>query len=159
MLDHLTLTVRDISRSKSFYTRALAPLGYAVRMEFEGMAGMGPVGKPAFWLKQGDPPSQPMHIAFVAADRPGVDAFHAAALAAGAADNGAPGLRPDYHPSYYAAFVFDPDGHPIEAVCHRPPAALARKAKPARSARSASKVAARKKAAPRKVKRKGAKRK
>jgi len=156
MLDHLTLTVRDISRSKGFYSQALAPLGYAVRMEFEGMLGMGPAGKPAFWMKQGEVPSLPMHLAFMAPDRPAVDAFHAAALAAGAADNGAPGLRADYHPSYYAAFVFDPDGHNIEAVCHRPPAAPARKAKPARSAR---KVAARKKAAPRKPKRKGAKRK
>ena len=134
MIDHLTLTVRDLARSRNFYGMALAPLGYAVRMEFDGMLGVGPTGKPAFWLKQGEVPTQPMHIAFVAADRPGVDAFHAAALAAGAADNGAPGLRPDYHPNYYAAFVFDPDGHPIEAVCHRSAAPAGARKKAPRAA-------------------------
>jgi catechol 2,3-dioxygenase-like lactoylglutathione lyase family enzyme len=118
VLDHLTLTVRDLARSRAFYTRALAPLGYSVRMEFEQIIGFGDSAKPYFWLKQGDPPTQPMHIAFMAIGRPAVEAFHAAALEAGAADNGPPGLRERYHPSYYAAFVFDPDGHPIEAVCH-----------------------------------------
>lgn len=146
MIDHLTLTVRDISRSKAFYSRALAPLGYAIQMEFEELAGIGPPGKPALWLKPGETPTPPMHLAFVAADRPGVDAFYAAALAAGAADNGGPGLRPDYHPSYYAAFVFDPEGHNIEAVCHRPPRAAAtprRKASTAPKAKSKRKGATR----------------
>ncbi|HEY7724424.1 MAG TPA: VOC family protein [Anaeromyxobacteraceae bacterium] len=139
MIDHMTLTVRDLPRSKAFYEKALAPLGYAVQMDFAEVCGFGPPHKPAFWLKQGDPPTQPMHIAFVAADRPAVDAFHAAALAGGATDDGAPGLREQYHPNYYGGFVKDPDGHPIEAVCHRPPGPPARKAArrkaPARVAR------------------------
>jgi catechol 2,3-dioxygenase-like lactoylglutathione lyase family enzyme len=120
VIDHMTLTVRDLPRSKAFYEKALAPLGYALRMDFAEVCALGPPHKPAFWLKQGEPPTQPMHIAFAAADRPAVDAFHAAALAAGAVDDGAPGLREQYHPNYYAGFVKDPDGHPIEAVCHRP---------------------------------------
>jgi len=138
MIDHMTLTVRDFGRSSSFYERALAPLGYRILMQFEGMAGLG-AEKPDFWMKQGDPPTTPQHIAFAARRRAEVDAFHAAALAAGARDNGAPGLRPDYHPSYYAAFVFDPDGHNIEVVNHREPAAAGRtRPKPARKARKAA---------------------
>jgi len=136
MIDHLTWTVRDLGRTKAFYTSALAPLGYGVVMEFEGMLGMGRPEKPVFWLKQGEPPTTPMHLAFRAEDRASVDAFHAAALAAGAQDNGKPGLRSDYHPSYYGAFVFDPDGHPIEAVCHYPPGGKP-KVKPAARGRSA----------------------
>lgn len=147
MIDHLTWTVRDVARSKAFYTAALAPLGYGVVMEFEGMLGIGPPEKPFFWLKQGDQPTTPMHLAFRASDRGSVDAFHAAALAAGAQDNGRPGLRPDYHPNYYGAFVFDLDGHPIEAVCHYPPGGKP-KAKPAARARKRpARPAARKKAA------------
>jgi catechol 2,3-dioxygenase-like lactoylglutathione lyase family enzyme len=119
MIDHLTLTVRDASRSREFYVRALAPLGYAIRMEFGPMCGFGDDRKPYFWLKEGDPPTTPMHLAFRARRRRDVDAFHAAALAAGGKDNGGPGLRPDYHPTYYGAFVIDPDGHNVEAVCHR----------------------------------------
>jgi catechol 2,3-dioxygenase-like lactoylglutathione lyase family enzyme len=142
MIDHLTWTVRDIGRTKAFYTAALAPLGYAVVMEFEGMLGMGTPEKPFFWLRQGEPPTTPMHLAFRAKDRPSVDAFHAAALAAGARDNGKPGLRPDYHPNYYGAFVFDPDGHPIEAVCHYPPGGKPR-AKPARAKRAPARTAPR----------------
>jgi catechol 2,3-dioxygenase-like lactoylglutathione lyase family enzyme len=157
MIDHLTLTVQDVARSRAFYTRALAPIGYAVRMEFEGFLGMGPEGKPCFWLKQGEVPSHAMHLSFAAPDRPAVDAFHAAALAAGAADNGPPGLRTDYHPSYYAAFVFDPDGHNVEAVCHKPPAA-ARRAAPARAARKVSAKKAARKAPRAKARGKGAKR-
>jgi catechol 2,3-dioxygenase-like lactoylglutathione lyase family enzyme len=121
VIDHLTLTVRDLARSRAFYEKALAPLGYLVRMDAPWGCGFGDAHKPYFWLRQGDPPSRPMHIAFAAPDRAAVDAFHAAALAAGAADDGAPGLRPHYHEHYYGAFVRDPDGHPIEAVCHRPP--------------------------------------
>jgi catechol 2,3-dioxygenase-like lactoylglutathione lyase family enzyme len=153
MIDHLTLTVRDIQRSKAFYRAALAPLGCDVRMEFEQMCGIGPKGKPAFWLKQGEPPTQPMHIAFVA-DRGGVDGFHAAALAAGASDNGAPGLRLDYHPHYYAAFVIDPDGHNLEAVCHADPHAAPKPA--ARPVRTAARGRARR-AAPRKAAKKARK--
>jgi catechol 2,3-dioxygenase-like lactoylglutathione lyase family enzyme len=140
MIDHLTLTVRDIERSKAFYKQVLKPLGYGVSMEFEQYCGFGDQ-KPCFWMKPGDPPTQPsMHIAFMAKRRPDVDAFHAAALAAGARDNGAPGLRSQYHPNYYGAFVFDPDGHNIEAVCHRPAGAAKRPAKAAkgRKARAAA---------------------
>jgi len=138
MIDHMTLTVRDFGRSAAFYERVLATLGYRIVMQFEGLAGFGDE-KPYFWMKAGDPPTNPQHIAFMARRRADVDAFHAAALAAGGRDNGAPGLRTDYHPSYYAAFVFDPDGHPIEAVNHREPAAARRGgAKPARKARKAA---------------------
>jgi catechol 2,3-dioxygenase-like lactoylglutathione lyase family enzyme len=165
MLDHITFTVRDLSRSKGFYTQALAPLGYAIRADYGEICGIGPEGKPAFWLKAGPVPTSPTHLAFKSADRAAVDAFYAAALAAGATDNGPPGLRPDYHVHYYGAFVIDPDGHPIEAVCHRDPEAPARAAprqaaprkagkataRKARGARKARKPAARK--APRRAKR------
>jgi catechol 2,3-dioxygenase-like lactoylglutathione lyase family enzyme len=120
VIDHMSLAVRDISRSKAFYAQALAPLGAAVQMEYEGGLGIGWPGKPAFWLSQSPTPTTPTHVAFVARDRPSVDAFHAAALAAGGKDNGAPGLREHYHPHYYGAFVLDPDGHNVEAVCHLP---------------------------------------
>ena len=128
MLDHLGFTVADYPRSRAFYERALAPLGYGVVMEvtrtmsggYEG-CGFGPPGKPAFWVGVGTGEAgHGMHIAFAAKTRAEVDAFHAAALAAGGVDNGAPGLRPHYHPHYYGAFVFDPDGHNVEAVCHAP---------------------------------------
>jgi catechol 2,3-dioxygenase-like lactoylglutathione lyase family enzyme len=118
MIDHLTLTVRDIEKSRAFYDKALAPLGYELCMSYGGSHGYGANKKPELWLKQGPEPSRPMHIAFVAKKRADVDAFHAAALAAGAKDDGKPGPRP-YHATYYGAFVIDPDGHPIEAVCHR----------------------------------------
>ncbi len=119
MLDHIGLAVRDLKASKAFYVSALAPLGYVVVMEFEGACGLGAGGKPDFWIGQGEP-THSLHVAFVSPDRKSVDAFHRAALAAGGRDNGAPGLRPQYHPTYYGAFVFDPDGNNIEAVCHRP---------------------------------------
>lgn len=120
MIDHLTLTVRDLQRSRAFYEQALAPLGYRVKMTFQEFCGFGDEHKPYFWLKPGDPPTQPMHLAFRARRRADVDAFYAAALAAGARDNGPPGPRPQYHAAYYGAFVIDPDGHPIEACCHQP---------------------------------------
>ena len=138
MLDHLSLTVRDLGRSKTFYAQALAPLGGGVQMEFEGSCGIGQPGKPSFWLMQGDSPTSATHVAFVATERPAVDAFYAAALAAGGRDNGPPGLRADYHPSYYAAFVIDPDGHNVEAVCHTAPGA-ARRTTGARRRRPAAK--------------------
>lgn len=119
MIDHLTLHVLEAARARAFYTAALAPLGYSVQMEFEGSVAFGPAGKPILWLA-GDPQAKPMHLAFVAASRKEVDAFYAAAMAAGGRDNGKPGLRPQYHPTYYGAFVLDPTGHNIEAVCHKP---------------------------------------
>jgi catechol 2,3-dioxygenase-like lactoylglutathione lyase family enzyme len=119
VIDHLTLHVRDYPKAKAFFSAALKPLGYELVMEFEGTAGLGARGKPDLWLA-GDATAQPIHVAFHAADRKTVDAFHAAALAAGGKDNGKPGLRTDYHPSYYAAFVIDPSGHNVEVVCHKP---------------------------------------
>ena len=129
MIDHLILTVRDLDRARSFLNSTLAPLGYALQMEFPGMLGYGAPRKPALFVRAGPIPSA-MHLAFVAPDRAAVDRFHAAGVAAGASDNGPPGLRPDYHAHYYAAFVIDPEGNNLEAVVHRPPAA--RKAAPAR---------------------------
>ena len=128
MIDHLGIEVADYARSRAFYERVLATLGYGVVMEvtrdmtggYEG-CGFGPPGRPHFWVgKGGGAPGRGAHIAFTAGSRAQVDAFHAAALAAGARDNGAPGLRPHYHPHYYGAFAIDPDGHNIEAVCHLP---------------------------------------
>jgi len=118
MIDHFTVKVSDTARSKPFYEAALKPLGYAVVMEFGPSCGLGVGGKPDFWIATDADNVRPMHFAFHAKDRKAVDAFHAAALAAGARDNGAPGIRKDYHPNYYAAFVLDPDGHNVEAVCH-----------------------------------------
>lgn len=127
MIDHTGITVSDIARSKAFYTAALAAIGYQLLLEFSAavtghadVAGFGEAPKPDFWLSSGTPNQPPLHVAFRAANRQQVDAFHAAALAAGGRDNGAPGLRPHYHPDYYGAFVLDPDGHNIEVVCHEP---------------------------------------
>ena len=120
MLDHVGIRVSDFEQSKRFFAEALSPLGYELIMEPSvSAAGFGRRGKPDFWIGQGDR-GQPVHIAFAASDRASVDAFHEEALAAGGRNNGGPGLRPKYHPSYYAAFVFDPDGNNIEAVCHEP---------------------------------------
>ena len=122
MLDHVLLDVSDFDRSRAFYEMALAPLGVEVVSEpAPQMAGLGEDGKPYFWLMQrGRPTTEATHVAFIAPDRDAVDTFHAAGLAAGGTDNGAPGPRPIYHSSYYAAFVLDPDGNNIEAVCHAP---------------------------------------
>jgi catechol 2,3-dioxygenase-like lactoylglutathione lyase family enzyme len=120
VLDHVGIRVSDFEQSKRFFTEAISPLGYELIMEPSvSTAGFGRRGKPDFWIGQGDR-GQPIHIAFAASDRASVDAFHEEALAAGGRDNGGPGLRPEYHQSYYAAFVFDPDGNNIEAVCHEP---------------------------------------
>jgi catechol 2,3-dioxygenase-like lactoylglutathione lyase family enzyme len=123
VLDHLGFAVADFPRSRDFYRAALAPLGMATHSEAVDWAMFGPGGRPIFWIGAaglaGAPPGH-IHFAFVAPDRAAVRAFHAAALAAGGADNGAPGIRADYHPNYYAAFIIDPDGHNIEAVCHAP---------------------------------------
>ena len=126
MLDHAGFPVSDYARSKAFYLRALEPLGYALVMEVQQhennapAAGFGANGKPDFWIGGEGGLQRPIHIAIAAQDRAAVDAFYRAAIAAGGKDNGAPGLRPHYHPNYYAAFVLDPDGHNIEAVCHTP---------------------------------------
>ena len=128
MIDHVGFAVSDYEKCKAFYTQALAPLGYVLIMEVaaEGnpsgapAAGFGIGGKPDFWIGGEGKLEKPMHVAIVAKDRAAVDTFHRAALAAGGKDNGKPGLRPQYHPNYYGAFVFDPDGHNIEAVCHAP---------------------------------------
>ncbi len=120
MIDHVALAVSDYARSRDFYREILAPFGYGLLMEFGGAtAGFGRDGKPDFWIHPGSP-GDPVHLAFAAEDRATVDRFHRTALEAGARDNGAPGLRPQYHPTYYGAFVLDPDGHNVEAVCHRP---------------------------------------
>src|SRR5207249_10971848 len=119
MIDHTGVGVSDIGKSKVFYKAALAPLGYELLMEADDAAGFGVDPKPDFWVGRSTPVS-PVHVAFRADTRAQVDAFYRAAMAAGGRDNGAPGLRPHYHPNYYGAFVFDPDGHNIEAVCHAP---------------------------------------
>jgi catechol 2,3-dioxygenase-like lactoylglutathione lyase family enzyme len=119
MLDHLAIGVRDLAASRAFYEAALAPLGFGVVMEFEGAVAFGPPARPIFWLRDREPTAG-LHVAFEAADRDRVDAFHAAALTAGGADNGKPGLRPQYHSHYYGAFIRDPDGNNVEAVCHTP---------------------------------------
>ncbi|GLU33220.1 VOC family protein [Trinickia caryophylli] len=125
MIDHTGLQVSDFEKSKRFYARALAPIGYELIREVPAavtgsvdVAGFGEGGKPDFWIHSGTPNVPPIHVAFRARNRQEVDAFYAAALAAGGTDHGAPGIRPHYHPNYYGAFVLDPDGHNIEAVCH-----------------------------------------
>jgi catechol 2,3-dioxygenase-like lactoylglutathione lyase family enzyme len=118
MIDHTGIRVTDMAKSVAFYTKALAPLGYSLLHQFPGGAGFGAQGKADFWLSDAAPPAEKIHIAFRAPGRQIVRDFHAAALAAGAMDNGAPGLRPQYHEHYYGAFVRDPDGHNIEACCH-----------------------------------------
>lgn len=120
MLDHVGLKVSNYGKSRQFYEAALAPLGYVLIMEYQGtIAGFGADGKPDFWISESDAVA-PVHVAFTAADRATVDAFHAAALSAGGGDNGAPGIRSHYHENYYGAFIHDPDGHNVEAVCHAP---------------------------------------
>jgi catechol 2,3-dioxygenase-like lactoylglutathione lyase family enzyme len=137
MLDHMTFRVSDMQRSKAFYAAALAPLGYALLFEqcFDGVNILGfgvadaaqPHGsKIDTWLSDGPPAHRGpaattgCHLALSAPTRDAVRAYHAAALVAGGVDNGAPGLRPHYHSDYYGAFVIDPDGNNVEAVCHAP---------------------------------------
>ena len=122
MLDHVGFGVTDYERSKAFYERALAPLGISLLMEpVPGVGGFGAPNRPFFWIDtRGGAAQDAVHVAFAADARATVDAFHAAALAAGGTDNGAPGLRPIYHPDYYGAYVLDPDGNNIEAVAHSP---------------------------------------
>jgi len=120
MLDHVGVFVSDVERAKAFYDRVLLPLGIE-RLYGEGniFAGYGANGKAFFWIGSGNNSQASTHISFVAQDRETVDQFHRVALAAGAKDNGQPGLRPQYHENYYGAFILDPDGYNIEAVCHQ----------------------------------------
>jgi catechol 2,3-dioxygenase-like lactoylglutathione lyase family enzyme len=122
MFDHIGFGVSDYAASKAFFLAALAPLGIGVVMEGDYGVGIGPKGKPALWLTQTAAQPAPLHLAFAAENRAQVRDFYRAALAAGGKDNGAPGLRPHYHPNYYGAFVIGPDGHNVEAVCHSPEA-------------------------------------
>lgn len=122
-LDHLNLSVADVPRSRAFYLALLRPYGHALIRDFgEDAAGFGNANYAVLALVRSKPPVQPVHFALRLGSREDVDAFHASALALGARDNGAPGLRPHYHESYYAGFVLDPDGHNLEAVCHVAPA-------------------------------------
>ncbi len=125
MLDHVGIPVSDYARSKAFYAGVLKPLGYGLVLEVSSEetggannAGFGAGGKPQFWIAAGKPIKGRVHFAFVAKSREAVRSFYDAALKAGGQENGAPGLRPHYHENYYGAFVLDPDGHNIEAVCH-----------------------------------------
>lgn len=128
MLDHVGFAVSDAARSKAFYEQALAPLGISLIMSVTpeqtasgGTAhGFGSNGKPYFWVGDNERVGEGTHVAFTAGSRAEVDAFYRAALAAGGRDNGPPGIRAQYHPTYYGAFVLDPDGLNIEAVCHHP---------------------------------------
>lgn len=127
MIDHTGLSVTNPTKSRAFYEKALAPLGYKLLMEvpkeFTGGAavlGFGVAPKADFWIAEGKANEPRIHVAFRAASRREVDEFYAAAIAAGGKDNGAPGPRPHYHANYYGAFVLDPDGHNVEAVCHDP---------------------------------------
>ena len=135
VLDHINLRVADYDRSKQFYVAALMPLGFKLAMEGASGAGFSKGYIPSFWIKAGVPPasgpSAPpfpqdgcagpyLHVAFASETRAAVDAFHRAALAAGGRDNGGPALRTEYHANYYGAFILDPDGYNIEAVCHKP---------------------------------------
>ena len=128
MIDHMGIAASDFDASRRFYEAALAPLGIGLTMEvtpeetggYHGL-GLGKQGKPFFWVGNGGPRGAGMHVAFTAESRAEVDAFYDSAMANGGRDNGPPGIRAHYHPNYYAAFVFDPDGHNIEVVCHSPP--------------------------------------
>ena len=125
MIDHLSVIVSNYEKSKAFYLQALAPTGHSRLVELPaahgghgGSAGFCHADGSDFWISEGDAVTTPIHIAFRVSSRATVDAFYKDAIAAGGKDNGAPGLRPRYHPNYYGAFVLDPDGHNIEAVCH-----------------------------------------
>jgi catechol 2,3-dioxygenase-like lactoylglutathione lyase family enzyme len=172
-LDHIGLIVSDYARSKAFYLAALKPLGGSLVMEFPaGMVeeaasgGIGVDGKPFFWLTTGGKTAPHLHVAFRAETRDQVDQFYAAAIEAGGTDNGPPGLRLHYHANYYGAFVLDPDGHNVEAVCHsslaemnaaaRAAAAprrkkVAKKAAKKTARKAAAKKVAKKKLAPKKA--------
>jgi len=117
MYDHIGLRVQDIDRSVRFYEAALKSLGHVVNSRDASGAGIGPKDSSALWLHLSKDKGTGAHVAFSAPDRAAVDRFHAAGLSAGGKDNGKPGLRADYSPTYYAAFLIDPDGNNVEAVC------------------------------------------
>ncbi|HEY2685620.1 MAG TPA: VOC family protein [Steroidobacteraceae bacterium] len=126
MIDHTGVSVSNYAKAKAFYVKALGAIGYQLLAEFsrevtggKQVAGFGEPPKPDFWIGTGTPNQPPVHIAFRVSSRTLVDEFYRAALSAGGHDNGAPGPRPHYHENYYGAFVLDPDGHNIEAVCHQ----------------------------------------
>ncbi len=125
MIDHVSVLVSDFAKSRAFYVQALAQTGHSRLVELpDTLGGVAPTAGLChadgsdFWIRQGDATRPPIHIAFRVPSRAAVDAFYEAAIAAGGRDNGAPGLRRHYHASYYAAYVLDPDGHNVEAVCH-----------------------------------------
>ncbi len=127
MIDHTGVNVSDYAKSLAFYTAALDAIGMVKVLEIPAsvtghtdVAGLGPPGKGEFLIVRGPPNNPPVHVAFRVDSRAEVDAFYQSAIAAGGRDNGAPGIRAHYHADYYGAFVLDPDGHNIEAVCHRP---------------------------------------
>jgi catechol 2,3-dioxygenase-like lactoylglutathione lyase family enzyme len=117
MFDHIGLKVTDVDAGVRFYEAALAPLGHVLASRDANGAGLGPAGAPALWLYRAENVGPGTHLAFRAPDRAAVDRFHARGLAAGGRDHGGPGLRTDYGPTYYAAFLIDPDGNNVEAVC------------------------------------------
>lgn len=119
MFDHVGFGVSDYAGSKAFFLKALHPLGVTVVMEGPYGVGLGKNNKPSLWMYESSEKPAPLHLAFAAANRSQVDEFYRAALEAGGKDNGAPGLRPHYHANYYGAFIIGPDGHNVEAVCHK----------------------------------------
>jgi catechol 2,3-dioxygenase-like lactoylglutathione lyase family enzyme len=119
VIDHIALDVRDLEKSRRFYEQTLRPLGYGIVSESDSFCGLGSENQTKLGLRSGGS-SGPVHFAFTAPDRPTVNAFHEAAIRAGGRDNGQPGVRAQYHESYYAAFVLDPDGNNVEAVCETP---------------------------------------
>jgi catechol 2,3-dioxygenase-like lactoylglutathione lyase family enzyme len=130
MIDHMSTYATRFEDTRRFYEAALAPLGYGLEHEMVAswdaefperrICAFGPSGKTVFWVIEVKQAASPRHVAFAAPDRDAVAAFHAAALAAGGQDEGPPGLRPVYHEHYFGAFVLDPDGNNVEAVCHEP---------------------------------------
>ena len=127
MIDHMGINVTNLEKAKLFYQKTLAPLGYEVLAEYPAsvtgnvaVVGLGVKPKPDFWITQGSTGKPPLHVAFRAKTKIEVDEFYKEAISAGGKDNGRPGLRPHYHANYYGAFILDPDGNNIEAVCHTP---------------------------------------
>jgi catechol 2,3-dioxygenase-like lactoylglutathione lyase family enzyme len=155
MIDHVSVRVLDFPKLLVFYREALSPIGYRVIMEYPGAVGLGADGKPDLWLMQTDKTLNPTHVA-LSSTRERIDAFHAAGLAAGGSDNGPAGLRADYHPHYYAAFILDPEGNNIEVVSHMPPHAP-KAARAAAKPKAKVKAKVKAKAAPKKAAKKPAK--